>query len=554
MRKTTVFLRFLLLFFIIAVVCRFDVSAKEYEISNYDVEMSLSAEGDFLVEERISFHFLSGDFSYAYREIEGNIFKDIEFIGLEGINTSISDYELSGGKDLNIKWYYNYIGDTATFIFQYKGIAGLQSIDGQNVIDWTPTGAEWDVPIRDIDIYINFPWELDNFEVRPSEDINFQDFQGVHFHNELLAPGKEYVVYLSFPEMVTMAEKKEDSLDSTWEKKDIILFLAVLLTGLLLTVFDLLSINKLNPEKGKYSINELLLYEKAAIFSNTNDTRKGLTAQVFSLAQRGKIKLISSIKKGLLGTKEAEISVEILNTDNLDSIEKGIINNLKKHKTLKEFSQDYKWFSQMSKDIKNELRKKGFISPEREQMRKRIYTSSLLFLIPSIALIIMGGLYNKPLLIGTAIGLFLITIGRLIKGASINILTAEALYLKQGITEELDEKKKALEKLVKSGDGTAALDYFFSQIGYIILQKYFGSGVLAGYKKAFKKAEKVELPGWLEMDISELGSTLDALEIVELIDYMMLSMIIVAANTGTTTVHGTGGGGGTAGGGGGGAG
>ena len=547
MKKNIVFV---LMFIITALFC-VNVSAKEYEISNFDVVMSLSEEGDFLVEERITFHFLSGDFSYAYREIEGNVFTGLEYIGLEGINATITDYELDEGKDLNIKWYYDCIGDTAAFVFKYRGVAGLQSIGGKNVIEWTPTGAEWDVPIRDIDIYIKFPREPEELELRPSGDVVFQDSKEVHFHKDLLTPGREYVVYLSFPEMISMAGKKEPSPDSAWTKEDKLFFLSILFAGLLFSVIDLSRINRLRPEKGNYSVDELLLYEKAALYSNITDTRKGVNAQIFSLAQRGKIKLVSSIKKGVFAARKAEISVEILNTDGLDDIEKSIINNLKKHKTLKKFFEDYRWFSRVDKDIKNELRKKGFISPEREEMRKNIYISSLLLLFPSLGLFIIGGALSKPPLTGAATALLIIAFGRLIKGLLTDIMTAEALYLKKEAEKEIEEKKRTLDRLVKNRDGTAALSYFFSWIGYIILHRYFGSAVLGTYKKAFKRAEKAELPEWLGMDTSELGITLDALELIDLIDYMMVSMVY-ASYSGTAT--GAGAGGGTAGGGGGGAG
>ena len=141
--------------------------AKEYEISNYDIEMQVNEEGDFLVEERITFYFIEGDFTYAYREIERNVFSNLEFAGIEGLDVPVEDYELSGRRNLRIKWYYDHQERRkATFLLRYIGRAGLQSVSGRNLIHWTPTGSDWDVPIRDLDVWIRLPWPVEVTELR----------------------------------------------------------------------------------------------------------------------------------------------------------------------------------------------------------------------------------------------------------------------------------------------------------------------------------------------------------------------------------------------------
>lgn len=551
MSAKKVYLKFLIFFFTILILSfsGFSVYGKEYEISNYDLEMNLSEEGDFLVEERITFHFLSGDFSYAYREVERNVFSALEFISIEGVNTSIRDYELKQGRDLGIKWYYDYLGNQATFVFRYIGREGLQSINERNVINWTPTGSEWDVPIRDLDIWINLPWPVEDLELEPAADIQARSEQQVHFHHELLPSGEEYKVYLSFPEQIMMVERK----GSNWQSKDIFIFLAIIFAGLILLVTDLIRRDRVLSKKGKYSIDDLLICEKAVLFNNLYDTKKGITVQIFELAKKGKIKLVSSLKDGGFWGKKAEVSVEVLDRENLSEIEKKIVNKLEKDHTLEKFFQDYRWFSRMDKDIKDLLRTKGFISRKAEFKRSRIYTSSLLFIIPAIVILVLGIVYNYPILIGTAVALFILAIGRLIKGAMFIIMTPEALYLKEKIVAEIEGKKKVLETLIKEKDNNGALKYFFQEIEYISLQKYFHAGTMDKYKKSFKKADEIEVPGWIELDTSELGSTLDALEIVELMDYLFLSMLLISTSTSTPTTTG-GMGGGTAGGGGGGAG
>ena len=82
----------------------------------------------------------------------------------------------------------------------------------------------------------------------------------------------------------------------------------------------------------------------------------------------------------------------------------------------------------------------------------------------------------------------------------------------------------------------------------------FNGFILERYKQAFRKADEIKTPAWLEMDLAELGRALDTLEMVDLVDYMVLSTVILTTNTGSYPGTPGGMGGGTAGGGGGGAG
>ncbi|MFP4016028.1 MAG: DUF2207 domain-containing protein [Halanaerobiales bacterium] len=517
--------------------------AKEYEISNYDVRVELTEKGDFIVEEEITFHFLEGEFFYAYREIEGDLFNTIEFVNVEGVDTAVTDFEVDGGDDLNVTWYYNQNGKKNTFIFRYRGMAGLYSRGERNVIDWSTAVAGWEVPIRDLDISIFLPWQMEDLEIRNTVDLDFENGREVRFHNDWLEADENYKVYISFPEMVDMS-----LYSNRWQTIDIVWFFALLFAGLVFTIVDILSKEKVTADKGDRTIEDLKMYEKFVIFNNAFDTKKGITAQVFRLAKEGKMRLVSSVKKGILGTKNAEVSVEIINTENLCETEREIVDGIKKHDNLKDFSQDYKWFSSMDKKIKDSMRELGLISKEAEHKQKRILLSCLVFFIPSLAAFIVGAISNSAIILGAATALLLIGIGRLIKGLMITVLTSESLYLKEKIAEQIEDRKDRLDELIKNEEYTEALVYFFSELDYIIIQKHFSSNTMYQYKRAFKKAENIELPEWLEIDLSGLDSTLDALDLVEIIDYVLMSTVVIAASTGTTSTGvagGAGGGGGS---------
>jgi len=524
--------------------------AKEYEISNYDVSLQVSEEGDFLVEERITFHFIEGDFSYAYREVKGNVFTDLEFVSIEGLNVPIRDYELREGRNLRLKWYYDQQGrKEATFVFRYIGRGGLQSIRGENVINWTPTGADWDVPIRDLDVRIRLPWTVEVREIKPAADLVARSGGEYHFHKEYLASGKAYILYLTFPKQVAMTEGKE----SYWQREDIYYLLVFIFAGLILMIMDLMMREKIQAREGAYASSDLLIYEKALLL-NHYDTRSSVMAQLYELAKKGKIKFHSSLKKTPFLGKQAEVTVEILDREGVSRVEEEILNKLAEENRLEKFFQDYRWFSRMDQVLKSFLEEKNFISQKARYSRKRTALSSFLFLLPATAIIIAGAIYSQPLFISLAIALYIISLGRLIKAGLVNILTPEALYLQKEIRAELDEKKGQLESFLDTGDNNRALEYFFQEIEYIILHNSFNGFILERYKQAFRKADEIKTPAWLEMDLAELGRALDTLEMVDLVDYMVLSTVILTTNIGSYPGTPGGMGGGTAGGGGGGAG
>lgn len=530
--------------------------AKEYEISNYDIEMQVNEEGDFLVEERITFHFIEGDFTYAYREIERNVFSNLEFAGIEGLDVPVEDYELSGRRNLRIKWYYDHQERRkAIFLLRYIGRAGLQSVSGENLIHWTPTGSDWDVPIRDLDVRISLPWPVGVTELRPAGDLLGGSEREYHFHKAYLAPGEEYRLYLAFPEQVEMTARKADR-GWEWKREDILYFVLLLIAGFVWMLVDIVGREKPLPRRGQLTVRDLLMYEKALLL-NYYDTRRGITVQIYELARKGKIKLISSLKKNFFWGKQAEITAEILNRDNLSSVEKKILDRLEKDNRLNELFQDYRWFSRMDRELKDSLQERGFISEKARHNRKRTLYSSLLFVLVGVAFLVLGGVYRQALLLGLGVAAVTMSFGRMLKGLLYNIFTQEALFLKEEVEAEINEKKKRLESLIKTKDYNAALEYFFQEIEYIILHKDFNAVILDRYKRTFKKADEVEAPAWIEIDTAELGTTLAALELVEMIDYVLLSTMVVGTTgtyTGTSTGGMGGGGGGVAGGGGGGAG
>jgi hypothetical protein len=83
---------------------------------------------------------------------------------------------------------------------------------------------------------------------------------------------------------------------------------------------------------------------------------------------------------------------------------------------------------------------------------------------------------------------------------------------------------------------------FFRELPFLVLHPKFNYSQLKKYKKEFKDVKEFKKPHWIDFDLSELDTTIEALDVVEVIDYILLSTIIVASYTSAGAAGAAGGG------------
>ncbi len=520
------------------------IRAKEYEISNFDIEMQLTGDGDYLITEEITYNFLEGSYSWASREIPARGFGRLEFISIKGLNLPVTDYQVDDDGDLKLKWFYPETDDQGTFVIKYKVLAGLKSRNNLNIIDWNPIGTGWNVPVKNLDVIIKFPDGVEELRIEPQVNLISLESQAAHFYYDYFPPGQSYHVKVFFRELIPMKRAR----DYSWLSA-----LIGIVAGIILVLIALIS--RKRPETVKTELNPEQLSPVGLAwlyYQQGSQHKRGISAAIFSLGRRGKIKLVSKITKGPFKSKKVEVEARIIARDNLAREEEIIIAGLEEHRTLKKFAGDYKLFNRISVTTMESLKEKGLIAQELLIRRKGIYLSSLFYTLPGIAVLGYGLLMESYLTIGVGGGLIIFAGGQLLKGALLPILSGEGFYLKEKIARQLDGKKEELDLMVKQQKAERSLQFFFNELEYIILHKNFTSYTLTKYRKLFKKADDFKLPEWLEFDLSNLDKTLTAMDLVEVIDYFLISTAFIAANTGATATVGAGGSG--AGGGGGAAG
>jgi len=527
------------IFFIIPLLITQNVQGKEYEISNYDINIELTKKGDYIITEKIYYDFLEGEFSNAYREITNSSLKNLEFISLNGVFTNIKNERVEkSGNGLKINWSYPETDQNAEFILKYRSNQALASKENKNIIDLMVIEEGWDVPLKNIDISINFPQSVSGISVEPENDLETKDNSMIKLHKERLDPNENYNIAIEFDKIIDTNYTEEKS--SYFYP---LIFGAIL--GILLIMFTVVREyqNRPDPKTSEINPSELSCIELGNIvYPKSSEKRKGIVSEIFTLAQKGKIKLISKLDSGLFGSKKAEIKVEILSEKGLSKLEEELINSLKKENNLKDFLQKPKASKNIMEIARENLKELELFNNRGGRTRVTDIYIGILSSILGVAGLILAPFSGYPSISGISLFLILLGISRFIKSALVPMLSATGLGLQKEVEKVLNKKKDKFENVLNE-DANKAIEMFFSELNYLILHKKFKQGKFKKYKKKLKKADEFEKPEWIELDMSELDETIDALEAVEIIDYVMISTIFIVNSTaGATGAAGAGGG------------
>ena len=520
--------KFLLYFFIffISLILPLTIvqsaNAKEYEISNYDIRIDLTEKGDYIITEKITYNFLKGEFTNGYREISDENLKNLEFISLDGVFTSIKSQRIDSNNGLKINWKYPKTEKNAEFILKYKAKKALSSSADQNIIDFKIIEKGWNVPLKNIDITVQFPQKVSGIRVNPKGDLKNKNNSIIKMHKEKVKANENYNLNIKFDKII----------DTNYPEESSPYFYPLILgslLGLLVIIITIIKNYQKQPnlQESNIKFSELSYLEIANIYYPKSSAKnKGLISEIFSLAQKGKIKIISKVEDGFLAAKKAEIKIEILSEKNLSKLEKQIIDSLKQENNLKDFLQKSKYRKNIMKTTRKKLKDLSLFNEEAGS--KRITNIYFGILLSGLGI---AGLFLAPFsgyfsISGIGVFLVLVGISRFIKSSLVPMLSSEGLYLQKNIKKVLRDKKDEFEKELNK-DSNKAINLFFDEIAYLILHKKFKQSKFKKYKKQFKKADKFEKPEWIELDMSDTDKDLEALEVVEIIDYVMTSTIFV---------------------------
>ncbi len=523
---------------------------KLYEISDYIIKLDINQAGDFKISEEISYHFQQGEFTSAYREVPGRGFSGVEFISLTGVDLPVIDYQVEDGSSLELQWEYPPEENRATFRLKYLGQEGLISREGRNYVDWQAVGQEWEVPIRNVEVQVSLPEEPVDLQFSRGGEPQAVTMKELSFVRRDLEAGEGWRIGLDFEEQVSMPEQVlfSDYLGS---------MIAVVVVALLLIVYRIIRGSQLmryDPQvklslAASNSYQELSFPQLVFLDGQAGDkSARGLAALIFYLGGSGLIKLKLKMKDRLLGGKKAEIIIGPSETGD-SATEPAVFTSLfdylsKKSQPLSKVITRSSIWKDIINSMQQEPESARWFSERRRELKNKslgLAISSLLLAIIFFLIFLMRDVF-PALLPAVFLGLF--SLGEFIRYAYIYPLKDEALIIREKITEDIEERREALEQLAEE-NGVEALKFILRDLPWLLLDNKMTVSKFKGLRKKIEsniddqEAEEIELPQWLAVD-----GVQETLEAIKAVEYTFGAVSAAIASTATSSAAGGGAGGG----------
>jgi uncharacterized membrane protein YgcG len=194
---------------------------RSYGIEGYGVELEMGPDGGYWVEESIDFVYEGGTYSQGFRTIATRGLEAIADVGVTSPDVEVLEVSVEeGGRSVEITWDFEPRGDPTTFVIAYRVLGALQEVEEENRIAWDAVGGAWEVPIRNVEVRVLWPYlGLEGEEIRfePSDEgtlIRRDEADGedpaaapnpgaagweVRFVRDELEPRTPYGVQVGFP-------------------------------------------------------------------------------------------------------------------------------------------------------------------------------------------------------------------------------------------------------------------------------------------------------------------------------------------------------------------
>jgi len=124
------------------VACAVPVAAKSYSADRFDVTAWLLSDRSLTIEERITFRFEGGDYTYVFREIpQGRTdgVRDLE-AEMDGVpfrtGAGPGSIELKEGRSVRVTWRFAPTSGRHTFTLRYRLAGAITQEDEENVLAW----------------------------------------------------------------------------------------------------------------------------------------------------------------------------------------------------------------------------------------------------------------------------------------------------------------------------------------------------------------------------------------------------------------------------------
>ncbi len=151
----------------------FNVAAqddKSYSADRFDVAVTAQPDRSLLVEETVTFRFVGGPFSFAFRELPTDHTDGITDIvaGVDGVpwpqGTGPGQVEITGRNTIRVEWHLPPTANTTqTFTLSYRALGVVRRVaagdEETDVLDWQALPDEYEYTIDNSRVTITYPPE-----------------------------------------------------------------------------------------------------------------------------------------------------------------------------------------------------------------------------------------------------------------------------------------------------------------------------------------------------------------------------------------------------------
>ena len=343
---------------------------KEYALSNYDVSLSVRPDGAYDVRETIRLDVQSGTFRTMHRAVKMRRLDSLTNVAVTSPAVAVDSLQVTRDEgDVRIQWTYPPRAADATFEIRYRAHGGLRTLGDRNVLKWVAVGSGWPVPIRDVDVQVRLPAELDlvrdAMSWTPESGTLTQASTGwtASFRREALEAKQGYAVEVTFPARIDAAK----GLPPLTVMLSVLLALVIAIgLGLVRWARADSSATSDPPERAP----TVPLPEAARLLGDARSSRMH-NAVLFDLARRGHLTLSVERSSAWLDTSTT-VSVDV-HPDRFDlsDFERAFLDKVAHFKTLSKAASKLRAFRKKQRtEVRKRLVQRGWLCDRRgEQTR-----------------------------------------------------------------------------------------------------------------------------------------------------------------------------------------
>ncbi|RLG50926.1 MAG: hypothetical protein DRN99_09160, partial [Thermoproteota archaeon] len=496
---------------LLALVASLAPDGKVYYIAEYKVTLEVLDGGDINVTEQITFAFVEGRFTYAYRAIPLRKLSGIVFYGVYSAGEPVEYSFHKGLTEARVEWRYPPVEASGqpvlkTFTLAYLAVGAIREDDGRLLVDYQAVGKGWRVPIESVEIRVVLPPGVAPSEVEVHPDaapdcmVTAREGRVIAvFRYPRLAPGEGYRVVLWFPEVITVRREL-----------DVVSAIGAACTLGALAATAALVAKRMREHRlpSEPAVEPPLSPAEAAILVSRVITPLHFAVALFELALRGlvKIEVKLSMAGRILRYKKTELKVyltregrEALYAGRLQEHERAILAELAEPADKRKLARVARKADELLKPLRRKLIEEGYASESYFKVR-RWAVALLILSIASMSIgVALGGYLARPplLLSGIASGIPLaaasaLNIYRPPRGQTATLVAQAKAYSR--------ELRRQAEELAESMPAQA-LKLISDKLPWLLVST--PHSWLNKVLKRIKQVEEVPIPGYMTIEMTE---------------------------------------------------